>query len=409
MIQKFTTLCLLFFAAFSVSCIRSEALNTECDIEQCILPEAINSLWQGGDDSKAYEIEDPDRPGQKITIYPIEFQVHKGVDRSAMAPQFTLTAGATAEPVSGTVRDFRNPQYYKVTSEDRCWSRHYCISVIEVKAPKPEDNSDPDVFSFESARMNKTTGSEGSIYTVFYDMNPFTDTEFNWGSGNSGFALTGVAKNYLDYPTMQDEHGKQGKCLRLTTRQTGSFGAMVNMPIAAGNLFLGSFDVSSALSNSLKSTKFGMSWGKVPTRVSGFFKYRSGDTFYELDKSAPNKMREVPGKRDQFNIVALFYEYDTETPSLDGTNYMDPTSPEFQKYVMSFAKIAPECLVETERWTQFSLDMQPLPGKTIDPQKLIEHKYKFAIVLTSSIHGDTFSGAPGSTLWIDEVRVDYAR
>ena len=34
---------------------------------------------------------------------------------------------------------------------------------------------------------------------------------------------------------------------------------MMNMPIAAGNLFLGTFDVVNTLKNSLTATKFGMS------------------------------------------------------------------------------------------------------------------------------------------------------
>lgn len=388
-----------------VSCIREEALNTECDIETCTLAEAISPEWTGGDDSGAFEMEDP-VTHERIMVYPINFKVRQGVDRSALAPKFTVTPGATAEPASGTVRDFTIPQYYKITSEDRCWSRTYCISVIELNKPHTDNN--PDLFSFEQARMNKNNGSEGSIFTVFYDNDPFTSTDFLWGSGNSGFALTGVAKSYKDYPTLQADYGIKGKCLQLVTRETGSFGAMVNMPIAAGNLFLGTFDVSNALSNSLKSTRFGMPWAKVPVRISGHFKYKSGDTFYELDKSLPGKMKEVPGKRDAFNIVAVFYEYDDKLPSLDGTNYTDPDSEDFRRCVCLYGQISPEQNIETKQWTEFVVELQPREGMEIDPVKLIEHKYKFALTFTSSIHGDRFSGAPGSTLWIDEVKVEYA-
>ncbi len=406
MIKKFFTIFCVALLAMT-SCIREEALNTECDIETCTLPEAITPEWKSGDDSNAYELEDPETQ-QKVTIYPIDFQVRQGVDRTALAPTFTITEGATVEPASGTVRDFTIPQFYKVTSEDRCWSRVYCISVVELNKPLPEHDNAPDHFSFDHARMNKTSGSEGSIFTVFYDTNPFTDADFQWSSGNSGFALTGVAKSYKDYPTLQSDYGFEGKCLQLTTRETGSFGAMVNMPIAAGNLFLGSFDVSNALSNSLKATRFGMTWSKVPVRVSGHFKYKSGDTFYELDKTAPGKMKEVPGKRDLFNIVAVFYEYSDDMPSLDGTNYMDPSMDAYRKSVCMFGRIDAAQRFETDQWTDFEVILEPRDGMKIDPVKLAEHKYKFALVFTSSIHGDTFSGAPGSTLWIDEVTVEYA-
>ncbi len=62
-----------------------------------------------------------------------------------------------------------------------------------------------------------------------------------WASGNAGYAMTGVAKTADDYPTFQITDGKVGKCLSLVTRSTGFFGQIAGMPIAAGNLFIGSF------------------------------------------------------------------------------------------------------------------------------------------------------------------------
>ena len=49
-----------------------------------------------------------------------------------------------------------------------------------------------------------------------------------------------------------------GKCLKLSTRSTGGMGAMMNMPMAAENLFIGTFDTMSALSDPLKATQFGL-------------------------------------------------------------------------------------------------------------------------------------------------------
>lgn len=39
--------------------------------------------------------------------------------------------------------------------------------------------------------------------------------------------------------------------------------------------------------------------------------------------------------------------------------------------------------------------------------KLAEGKYNLAIVFSSSIRGDHFEGAPGSTLLIDEIELGY--
>lgn len=52
--------------------------------------------------------------------------------------------------------------------------------------------------------------------------------------------------------------------------------------------------------------------------------------------------------------------------------------------------------------------LSPLsPGKFIDKEKLMDGKYNIAIVFTSSLEGDHFNGAIGSTLLIDEAELIY--
>ena len=48
-----------------------------------------------------------------------------------------------------------------------------------------------------------------------------------------------------------------------------------------------------------------------------------------------------------------------------------------------------------------------LSGKYIDKEKLTAGKYNVAIVFTSSLEGDHFNGAIGSTLLIDEAELIY--
>ncbi|GAA5121381.1 hypothetical protein JIN84_00610 [Luteolibacter yonseiensis] len=52
-----------------------------------------------------------------------------GTDLAALAPTFTLTAGAVSNPVSGTVRDFATPQTYTVTGSDSSVNV-YTVNVI---------------------------------------------------------------------------------------------------------------------------------------------------------------------------------------------------------------------------------------------------------------------------------------
>ena len=95
----------LLLAIFSSSCIREEAPNAEADILSCRLPGVVMTT------------------SPIITNNSINIFVGPGTDISSLAPEFTLTPGATIDPPSGTARDFHSPQQYTVTAGDGFWSR----------------------------------------------------------------------------------------------------------------------------------------------------------------------------------------------------------------------------------------------------------------------------------------------
>ena len=318
----------LLLAIFSSSCIREEAPNAEADILSCRLPEAVMTT------------------SPIITNNSINIFVAPETDISSLAPEFTLTPGATIDPPSGTTRDFHSPQPYTVTAADSFWKKKYTVSVIDTELAT--------IYNFED-----TLG--GQKYYIFVERER-ERVVMEWASGNAGYAMTGVPKTADDYPTFQIANGKSGKCLSLVTRSTGFFGSIMGMPIAAGNLFIGSFDVGNAMSNPLKATKFGLPFRHVPTYLAG-------------------------------------YETSESVPTLDGTNAF--TSPN----LISMARI--DDAKETDEWTYFKLPFNMLTGKYIDKEKLLEGKYNVAIVFTSSLEGDHFNGAIGSTLLIDEVELIY--
>ena len=222
----------LLIGSTAVSCIRKEAPNAEADITGCTLPG--NVLVQDTIDvDVSYD--------KSLNAYPIYIQVKKGTDCSQLAPVFTLTPGATIEPESGSTQDFSSPVRYTVTSEDGQWHRTYSISIEEEKVQEI-----PTTFHFEDTRIENG-------YYVFYETSE--NQELTWASGNGGFRLAINNADASEYPTTVEEAGYSGKCAKLVTRTTGSLGAMVGMPIAAGNLFIGKFNLSNALSNPLKATQ----------------------------------------------------------------------------------------------------------------------------------------------------------
>ena len=73
------------------------------------------------------------------------------------------------------------------------------------------------------------------------------------------------------------------------------------------------FDVSNAMSNPLKTTKFGLPFRHVPTYLAGYYKPQAEIGFTEGGKP-------VNGKRDICDIYAIMYETSESVPTLDGTN-----------------------------------------------------------------------------------------
>ncbi|MDD3038702.1 PCMD domain-containing protein [Bacteroides sp.] len=342
----------------STACIRDEAPNAEADIVSCSLPGVIMTT-------------NPIINNNSVTLF-----VAPGTDLTTLAPEFTLTPGAKIAPVGGTERDFHSPQTYTVTAADGFWKKLYSVSVVDTELATN--------YNFED-----TLG--GQKYYIFVEREG-GKVVMQWASGNAGYALTGVPKTADNYPTFQITGGTDGKCLSLVTRSTGFFGQMVGMPIAAGNLFIGSFDVNNAMSNPLKATKFGLPFRHVPTYLAGYYKYKAGSQFTEGGKP-------VNGKRDICDIYAIMYETSETVSTLDGTNAF--TSPN----LVSMARI--NDAKETDEWTYFKLPFTPLPGKFIDKEKLQEGKYNISIVFSSSLEGDHFNGAIGSNLQIDQAELIY--
>jgi autotransporter-associated beta strand protein len=64
----------------------------------------------------------------------VHLDVPTGTDRTALAPTFTLSPGATCSPVSGTSRNFSSAQTYTVTAQDGS-SKVYTVTVAEAVLP----------------------------------------------------------------------------------------------------------------------------------------------------------------------------------------------------------------------------------------------------------------------------------
>ena len=360
--------------AFAISsCIQDEALNSEAAIDGCT-----------GADVQLANINADEK---KVDVY-----VHKGANLAKQQLNFTLPEGASIKPNDrrdgdiGNIYNFSEGDHsrsFTVTSEDDVWKPVYEINVQPTELPTS--------YHFEELLVAQNTP-----YHIFYEFEPSTSQGISkvlqWSSGNPGYKLTGMSKFPTDYPTVQVAGGYIGKCAKLETKDTGSFGAMVKMYIAAGNLFIGAFDLANALKDAPKATTFGFQFYKRPKALKGYYKFKAGPVYTESGEPQT-------GKKDRFDIYAVMYEAEDNSFMLDGTNSLTSDK------VVSLARISAEEALETDQWTAFNLSFKAQNGKEISETELQKGKYKLGIVFSSSVDGAYFKGAVGSTLYIDEVEL----
>ncbi|EJX04961.1 lipoprotein [gut metagenome] len=361
------------------SCIQDEALNQEAAIDGCT----------------GSHIQQATINAENHTI---QLYVSGGVNLQRVEIHFELPEGATVAPKTKSKGDeapFYNfsekqTREFEVVSEDQANTAVYQVSLWQTQLPTK--------YHFELL-------SSENPYHIFYEIQDGKRLE--WASGNPGFKLTGQAGGEnaaLNYPTVQMKDGgfDGGKYVKLETRDTGLFGAMASKYIAAGNLFIGSFDVKSALSNPLTATQFGFPFFEEPVSLEGYYKFQRGAVYKENNK-------QVQGKQDECDIYGVLYEVDEKVNSLDGGNSLT------SDHIVMMARFKADkgaqyepaaegkYLPEKKEWTKFKFPFVVLNGKTLDAEKLKKGGYKLAIVFSSSVDGAYFKGSIGSTLCVDEV------
>lgn len=397
----------LFAAAVTLSlptsCIQDEAANTECDILTCTLPTEIL-------------VSTPQPTNTEVIIH-----IRSEIDISKLAPEFTLTPGATINPASGSTQDFLNAEdhtvIYTVTSQDGQWKKDYRVIVSQTETPSD--------YFFNKTELDASTGK----YPIFREMRS-NDGELlmTWASGNPGFVMCGMADrdareaygdSYKDhiweffptravYPegtTLREDNNllcfmsggeyAAPDYIQLATRSTGSFGKMVGMPIAAGNIFQGYFDLANAITSPRSATKFGTPYRYRPMTLSGEYRYKAGDTFTDEQGNV------VAGRKDIFSVYAIFFESDANTEYIDSNIHYNDF-----KHANMVALANLTDARETDEWTQFSVPFDySAYDREIDPDKLAQSKYRIGIVIASSAEGDYFRGAVGSTLDIRNLKI----
>lgn len=358
------------------SCIKDEDETKESDISTAMIT-----------NSELYLISNP-----TVTNNNVFFRLKPNVDKRNFAPVFALSEGATISPENSSEQDFsKGPVRYTVTSKGGNWKKTYNVSFIT--------NTFITKYSFENVKTEITDSPEG-IYHEFFEILPDGQQKLDWTSGNEGYNM--LAETLLEdgqelspavYPTFSINEGYKGKGAKLVTRGTGGLGAMMGSPIAAGNLYLGTFNFTFP---AIKSTRFGIPYGTgvdLPVSLKGHYKYKAGEKFTVTSKEGSNY------SKDAWDAYAIIFEKGNNPKKefLAGDHKFQDSR------MVAIARLDNNDRKETNQWTKFEIPFKVLEGKSFNPK----NDYMITIVFSSSVEGDRFNGAIGSTLYIDEVELNF--
>ena len=314
------------------------------------------------------EVEfDADTKTYKVTVVDLSEE-----ELSKIVPSIQISDKAKIVPAIGEAINLNEETTYVVTSEDE-------INTVEYKVVLAK-NLDLVKIDFEDWKEEKV--KKIIKYTPYYA------PEKLFASSDDGLgllALFGQISELCIEKTEDAVSGKSAAAIKTISCEKASFAPN---SVAAGSLFLGDFELN--ISNPLLSTQFGIEYTKKPVAVNFHYKYKSGDSYWQvIDPSEPKVVEKIEGKKDNFAITAVLYEFDGKN-TLTGEDLNDKSK------AVAYAQLVGG---EQDVYTKHQLKLEYL--KEYDASK----KYKFALVFSSSAEGDKFCGAPGSVLQIDDVEI----
>lgn len=406
----------LLAAAFGVmtSC-SEEPMNAECDIEMVSLhlDNPIKYFYHDYDTLQTVP----------STVTDVTFLIRSYENVGSLPVTLKVTSGAKVflpgdneqrvEFRNGDSLDFSDEQVQQllVVSEDGQWNRLYQISV---KHDQPSEGNM--FFDFNDYALD----SSGKYYVWnITDQNAINalyggGTDATWKNGNPGFKLSKSSAKPMDYPSIPVEGaGPDGSpCVKLETMDTGSFGAMVNMRMAAGSMFLGEFDVANALKDALKATRFGRPFTHKPVKMTAWLKYEPSSRPYQ-DK----KGNTVENLIDEPDVYLIFFRNQDENGNrvvVDGNDVLT------SKYIIGKARLPHHTYLDEDGVERDLLGAGPIHGLTNewqqvefevkytqepDPEILANKGYSFAVGFACSWQGAYFNGSIGNRLYVDNVNI----
>ena len=326
-------------------------------------------------------------------------------DNPKIKADFKLTVTARAHPITGIA--FKNAPITLIAGEE--------VDLTVEITPRQTDEPYELVFSSsnssvakvsETGRLTALEMGEATIGVVLKDRPEINATFtlvvksplYRYQLPNSDFEQwinVGTSKVNID-PTpvernnywctannffVQGTHpvdGPNGLCAEMVTKKVD----FVYRTIAAGAVFTGNFSTYINLDNPKQMTFFGSRFVQRPKSMTFKMSYKAGD---QLQKVENGKFVDVTGKDQGQAWIELLEGY--------GDYHGEPVN---GVKVLGRGELT---IDDTNGWIEVTVP--------INYTDMITPPTHIAIVFTSSIRGDYLEGAAGSTLLVDDVRLNY--
>lgn len=225
---------------------------------------------------------------------------------------------------------------------------------------------------------------------------PAPSNGINWQSTDkevSQFRWLGYAERFTVVPNAAHVEGKSSAEIR-TIEVKGSNELKIPT-VYTGQLYSGNYIYNQK--EPQKSLRFGSLFDREPLTIKGFYTYKPGEVYYQChDITKPAEVVVNEELTDGFSIRAILYtvndpDNEGEMLALDELTTSD--------------RIVAEAYLsgneEVKEFTAFDEKFRFKEGKSFENDKY----YRLALHIVSSKDGDTFSGAPGSLLRIDDLEI----
>lgn len=275
------------------------------------------------------------------------------------------------------------------------------LTEYECIAYSGKDETDPVAFRTEAEVPIPNSGfevyskAESSKYYSFYDPDsavPTLNTKW-WDSGNKGSTTVGSSYT-ITMPDTSDKVEGESSLLMAST--------YVIVKFAAGNVFSGEF--GRTIGTTGGTVRLGRPFSARPQKLSFWVKYKAGIITEKTFGGAPDGDPVRPGDRDRGTLWVALGDWDyhkyggtadspVEINTTDRSTFFNASG----SNVIAYGQFVAD--KDIDEWTKVEIPLE-YNSTSRKPTHII-------ISAASSMLGDYFTGAAGSKMWIDDIRLEY--